>query len=70
MKYVAIVEQGEYSYGAYVPDLPGCIAVGETCEETLRLIHEAIELHIQGLKEDGLAAPEFRSSVEIVEVAA
>ena len=46
MKYVVIVEQGECSYGAYVPDLPGCIAVGETCEETLRLIYEAIELHI------------------------
>ena len=70
MKYVVIVEQGECSYGAYVPDLPGCIAVGETCEGTLRLMHEAIELHIQGLKEDGLAAPASCSSVEIVEVAA
>ena len=47
MKYAVIVEQGECSYGAYVPDLPGCIAVGETREETLRLIHEAIELHIE-----------------------
>ena len=70
MKYAVIVEQGECSYGAYVPDLPGCIAVGETCEETLRLIHEAIELHIQALKEDGLAAPASCSSVEMVKVAA
>ena len=70
MKYAVIIEQGECSYGAYVPDLPGCIAVGETSEETLRLIHEAIELHIQGLKEDGLEAPASCSSVEIVEVAA
>ena len=70
MKYAVIIEQGECSYGAYVPDLPGCIVVGETREETLRLIHEAIELHIQGLKEDGLAVPASCSSVEIVEVAA
>ena len=70
MKYAVIVEKGESSYGAYVPDLPGCIAAGETCEEALQLIHEAIEFHIQGLKEDGLEAPEPCSSVEIVEVAA
>ena len=69
MKYAVIIEQGASSYGAYAPDLPGCIAAGETYGEALRLIHEAIELHIQGLKEDGLAAPEPCSSIEIVEVA-
>ena len=49
MKYAVIIDKGELSYGAYVPDLPGCVAVGETCEEALSLIHEAIEFHIQGL---------------------
>ena len=70
MKYAVIIEKGESSYGASVPDLPGCVAAGETCEEALHLIHEAIEFHIQGLKEDGLQIPEPCSSVEIIEVAA
>ena len=70
MKYAVVIEKGETSYGAYVPDLPGCIASGETKEEVLRLIHEAIEMHIQGLKEDGETIPEAASSIEIIEVAA
>jgi predicted RNase H-like HicB family nuclease len=70
MKYAVVIEQGESSYGAYVPDLPGCIATAETREEALKLIHEAIEFHIQGLKEDGEVIPEPASSIEIIEVAA
>ena len=70
MKYAVVIEKGETSYGAYVPDLPGCIATAETREEALRLIHEAIEFHIHGLKEDGNTIPEPTSSIEIVEVAA
>lgn len=70
MKYAVVIEKGETSYGAYVPDLPGCVAAGETREEALHLIHEAIEFHIQGLKEDGEIVPEPTSSIEIVEVAA
>ena len=70
MKYAVVIEKGESSYGAYVPDLPGCIATGKTREEVLRLIHEAIEFHIQGLKEDGETIPEPSSSIEIIEVAA
>jgi predicted RNase H-like HicB family nuclease len=70
MKYAVVIEKGESSYGAYVPDLPGCIATGETREEVLNLIHEAIEYHIQGLKEDGEAIPVPSSSIEIIEVAA
>ncbi len=70
MKYAVVIEKGETSYGAYVPDLPGCIAVGETREDVLHLIHEAIEFHIQGIKEDGEIIPEPASSIEIVEVAA
>jgi predicted RNase H-like HicB family nuclease len=53
-----------------VPDLPGCVAVGESREEVLRLIQEAIELHIDGLREDGLPIPAASSSVEFIEVAA
>ena len=70
MKYAVVIEKGETSYGAYVPDLPGCVATAETREEALRLIHEAIEFHIHGLKEDGDVVPEPTSSIEIVEVAA
>lgn len=70
MKYAVVIEKGESSYGAYVPDLPGCIASGETRGEVLHLIREAIEFHIQGLKEDGETIPEPASSIEIIEVAA
>ncbi|MCA1636336.1 MAG: type II toxin-antitoxin system HicB family antitoxin [Acidobacteria bacterium] len=70
MRYAVIVEEGENSFGAYVPDLPGCTAVGETREEVLRLIQEAIEFHIEGLREDGQPIPEPSSSVEFVEVRA
>ena len=57
MEYVVIFEKGENSYGASVPDLPGCIAVGETIEEVRELIVEAIEFHIEGLREDGEVVP-------------
>ena len=51
MRYAVIIEKGENSYGAYVPDLPGCIAAGETLEEVKELIQEAIAFHLQGLQE-------------------
>ena len=65
-----VVEKGENSFGAYVPDLPGCIAAAETKEELLRLIHEAIEFHVEGLRQDGQPIPEPSSSIEYIEVAA
>jgi predicted RNase H-like HicB family nuclease len=68
MKYTIILEKGETSYGAYAPDIPGCVAVGETKEETLILIKEAIEFHIEGLKEDGQRIPFPHHSSETVEV--
>jgi predicted RNase H-like HicB family nuclease len=68
MRYAIVLEKGPTSYGAYVPDLPGCIAAAETEEEALKLIREAIELHIQALKEDGLPLPQPHSWVEYVEV--
>ena len=66
MSYLVIVEKGETSFGAYVPDLPGCAAVGQTEEEVLRLIREAIAFHLDGLKERGLPIPEPRSHAELI----
>ncbi|HEY4613600.1 MAG TPA: type II toxin-antitoxin system HicB family antitoxin [Bacteroidota bacterium] len=68
MKYTVIVEKSQKNFGAYVPDLPGCVAVGETKREVLKLIREAIELHIVCLKNDGFPIPEPSSSSELVEV--
>lgn len=70
MQYLVIVEKGPTSFGAYVPDLPGCIAAGEAREEVLALLHEAIEFHIAGMKEDGLPIPPPASYSELVEIAA
>ncbi|MEZ5726774.1 MAG: type II toxin-antitoxin system HicB family antitoxin [Burkholderiaceae bacterium] len=70
MDYVVILEKGEKSYGAYVPDLPGCIAVGKTKAEALTNIREAIEFHLEGLREDGLPVPKPASVIETVRVAA
>lgn len=70
MRYLVIVEKGGTSFGAYVPDLPGCVAAGETREEVLALIREAIEFHIEGLKSQGEPVPLPSCSGEIVEVVA
>ena len=70
MKYMVVVEQGPNSVGAYVPDLPGCIAAGESREEVLELIREAMELHLEALHEQGKTPPPPSSSSEIVDVAA
>jgi predicted RNase H-like HicB family nuclease len=70
MQYLVIVEKGPNSYGAYVPDLPGCIATGESREEVLQLIREAIEFHIEGLREDGHPIPQPSSVSAVVDVKA
>ncbi len=70
MKYAVVIEQGPESFGAHVPDLPGCIAAGETREEVISLIREAIEFHIEGLKAGGEDVPSPSSSVEFIDVAA
>ena len=67
MRYAVVIEKGETSYGAYVPDLPGCVAVGETLVEVGQLIREAIQLHLDGIREEGLPIPEPTSRVEYVE---
>jgi len=70
MRYAVVIEQAGHNYSAYVPDLPGCVATGATVAETEQLIREAIELHLSGLREDGVPIPEPSSRVDYVEVAA
>ncbi len=68
--YLVLYEQGPNSWGAYVPDLPGCFAVGQTREQAEDRIRGAIDLHIRGLKADGEPIPEPSHSVGTVSVAA
>ncbi len=68
MQYVVVIEKTESNYGAYVPDLPGCVAVAETHEEVARLIREAIELHLDSLREEGSPIPEPTTTSDLVEV--
>ena len=70
MKYAVVIEHGPTSYGAYAPDLPGCVAVADTREEVMILIQEVIAFHIEGLRDDGERIPLPSSSVEFIEVAA
>jgi predicted RNase H-like HicB family nuclease len=68
MQYLVVIEEGPSSFGAYVPDLPGCVAVGATRAEVTGLIHEAIEFHLEGMKEDGIPIPAPHSTGELVQV--
>jgi predicted RNase H-like HicB family nuclease len=68
MEYLVVIERGPSSYGAYVPDLPGCVAVGETRQEVEALIREAIEFHIEGLREEGQPLPEPSSTSQLVSI--
>jgi predicted RNase H-like HicB family nuclease len=70
VRYAVVIEKGETSYGAYVPDLPGCVAVARTVEEVERLIREAIAFHIEGLREDGMPIPAPTTRAEYVEAPA
>ncbi len=67
-KYAIVIEQGEHNLSAYVPDLPGCITTGRTIEEIDRNIREAIELHLEGLREEGEPIPEPHTAVAYVEL--
>jgi predicted RNase H-like HicB family nuclease len=68
VKYVAVLEPArDGGWGAYVPDLPGCVAVAETKEETERLIRDAIPLHIESLREEGESIPEPGSNTRVIE---
>ncbi|MGC1951342.1 MAG: type II toxin-antitoxin system HicB family antitoxin [Gammaproteobacteria bacterium] len=70
MRYLVVVEKGPTSFGAYVPNLPRCVAAGETRDEVLALIREAIEFYIEGLNQDGQPVPPPSATGEIVDVAA
>ena len=69
MRYAVVIEAAEGNFSAYVPDLPGCVATGANESEVTRAIREAIEFHVEGLREDGVAIPQPSSHVEYVEVA-
>ena len=69
-EYLVIYERGERNWSAYVPDLPGCVAAGDTRAQVARLIKEAMEFHIDGLREEGLPIPEPSADAERVTVAA
>jgi predicted RNase H-like HicB family nuclease len=70
MEYLVIVEKGKSGYGAYVPDLPGCVAAGETRREVMKLIREGVALHIESLRESGEPIPPPSSKSEFVKVRA
>ena len=68
MTYLVVIEKGENSFGAYVPDLPGCAVVGESRDEALQLIREAVDLHVSDLKQHGGLVPAPSSTMEYVQV--
>ncbi len=70
MRYTIVIEKGSTSYGAYVPDLPGCVAAAETRAQVVALIREAIVSHLAVLREEGMPVPEAHSTFESIEVAA
>ena len=70
MRYAVVIEKAENNYAAYVPDLPGCVATGTTVAEAEIQIREAIEFHLEGLREDGLPIPLPSSQVEYIEIVA
>ena len=70
MRYAIVIEKAENNYAAYVPDLLGCVATGETVEEAEREIKEAIDLHLRGMREDGLPIPPPSVQVDYVDLAA
>jgi predicted RNase H-like HicB family nuclease len=69
-RYAIVIERADANYAAYVPDLPGCVATGETVEQTERRLLQAIEIHVKGLREDRLPVPEPSSVVDYLEVPA
>ena len=70
MRYAIVIEKAEGNYSAYVPDLPGCVATGGDICEVEAQIREAVEFHLDGLREDGMAIPPPSSQVEYIEIAA
>jgi len=69
-RFLIVIEKADKNYSAYSPDLPGCVATGGTREEVSQNMHEAIEMHVQGLREDHLPVPDSHSFAEVIDVAA
>lgn len=67
MRYAVVIERADGNYAAYVPDLPGCVSTGRTLKEVQENVREAIQFHIEGLKEDGLSVPEPSALCEYIE---
>lgn len=67
-RFLIVVEKANGNYSAYSPDLPGCVATGESREEVERNMHEAVQMHVQGLREDNLPIPESQSFAEYIAV--
>ena len=70
MRYAIVIEKADHNYSAYVPDLPGCVATGGSVQEVEAEIREAIEFHLEGMREDGVPIPSPQSRVEYIEVSA
>ena len=70
MRYAIVIDKSDNNYGAWAPDLPGCVATGDTVEEVVQLMREAIELHLAGMREDGDPIPPPVAQVDYVDVAA
>lgn len=68
MKFAVVYEKAETNYSVYVPDLPGCVSVGDTLEEAMRMIREAIEFHLEGMMRDGEPIPQPSTEVGYVEI--
>ncbi|MBI3974065.1 MAG: type II toxin-antitoxin system HicB family antitoxin [Chloroflexi bacterium] len=68
MRYAIVIEKAENNYSAYAPDVPGCIATGDTLDEVRQMMKEALEFHFEGMREDGEATPEPTTTVDYVEV--
>lgn len=68
MKFTAVIEKAPNNFAAYVPDLPGCVATGKSRDEVTKLIEEAVRLHLEGMREDGLVIPEPQASSVLVKV--
>ncbi|MCQ3939204.1 MAG: type II toxin-antitoxin system HicB family antitoxin [Chloroflexi bacterium] len=69
-RFLIVIEKTDNNYSAYSPDLPGCVATGKTREEVERNMHEAVEMHVQGLLEDKLPIPESTAYAEYIAVPA
>ncbi len=69
-RFLIVIEKAEGNYSGYSPDLPGCVATGKTREQAARAMHQAIELHVRGLREDRLPVPKSHSVAEYVAVSA